>query len=101
MNKEFKREKDVAENMRSSSALQQLSEPQLVELQHHILSLKTDLQRIPLLNDELVEEVVSPQSYLNRWLDLVERISTAKQKTATCDELSTWDNEGGRVQPAL
>jgi hypothetical protein len=97
MTDQFKRENDLAEKMRSTSALQQLSEYELKELRQDILSLKRYLQRIPLFDDELVEEVTSTQSLLNKWHDLVERAFAVKQRSATYDQLSNWDNEGGRV----
>jgi hypothetical protein len=89
-------ESKLAEKIRFPSALQQLSEYELKELRHRILSLQIDLQRIPPFDDELVEEVISTQGLLNRWHDAVERILAVKQRKATYNELCNWDNEGGR-----
>lgn len=100
MNDQFGRENDLAEKMRSTFALMQMSETELIQLLHRIVILQEELQGIPLLDDELLEAVTVTQKLLNRWNDEVTRIFAVKEMKGTTLQPGNRDNEGGRVQPA-
>ncbi len=87
--------------MHPVSALQQLSETELLQLLHSILALQKEFQRVPFFDDEFVEEVTSTQGILSKWRDMLECLFAVKQRKTIHDQLCTWDNEGGRVPSTL
>lgn len=98
MTNQFTLENYPAEKIRLIAALQQLSESDLLQLLQSILALQEDFQRVPLLDDGFVEEVIYTQILLNNWHEVVGRTFAIKERKATCDQLCAWDNEGGRVE---
>lgn len=97
MTDQLRNDHKLAEKVRSTSALQQMSEYELTELQQDVLSLKQDIQHIPLFDDEIVEEVTSTQMLLNKWHDVLQHALAIKQRKVARNQLSNWDNEGGSV----
>lgn len=100
MTKRFGRENGLTEKMHPVSTFQQLSETELLQLLHSILTLQKEFQRVPPFDDEFVEEVTSTQGILSKWRDVLECLFAVKQRKTIHDQLCTWDNEGGKVPPS-